>query len=159
MMPNKKMRILIADEHHAQVMQIEKMLNHLGYYRIAPVQSFEELLSITQSALDPFHLLIANTDLATHAGVDLTRFCGESPQIQHALLYETQYVMVPAVPASQRKSVSVCLPRLPDPEALHTFMDIIDSPVVIGQLEAPTDHTRTHAKRRISRIETVFTRH
>jgi CheY-like chemotaxis protein len=159
MMPNKKMRILIADEHHVQLMQIEKMLNQLGYYRIAPVQSFEELLAIVQSALDPFHLLIANTDLATHAGVDLARFCGESPQIQHALLYETQYVMVPTVPASQRKAVSVCLPRLPDTEALHTFMDIIDSPVVVGQLELPTSSTRTHSKRRTSRIETVFTRH
>ncbi|MCY1187852.1 hypothetical protein D9M73_288840 [compost metagenome] len=75
------------------------------------------------------------------------------------MLYETQYVMVPAVPASQRKSVSVCLPRLPDSEALHTFMDIIDSPIVIGQLEVPSSQGRTHAKRRISRIETVFTRH
>lgn len=159
MMPNKKMRILIADEHHAQLMQIEKMLNQLGYYRIAPVQSFEELLAITQSALDSFHLLIANTDLATHAGVDLARFCGESPQIQHALLYETQYVMVPTVPASQRKSVSVCLPRLPDAEALHTFMDIIDSPVVIGQLESPANQDRIHAKQRVIRTETVFTRH
>ncbi|WP_166366748.1 histidine kinase [Pseudomonas akapageensis] len=158
-MPNKKMRILIADEHHVQLMQIEKMLNQLGYYRIAPVQTFEELLAITQSALDPFHLLVANTDLATHAGVDLKRFCGECPQIQHALLYETQYVVVPAVPASQRKAVSVCLPRLPDTEALHTFMDIIDSPVVIGQLESPESRARVHAKRRITRVETVFTRH
>ncbi|UVJ46588.1 response regulator [Pseudomonas sp. LS1212] len=158
-MPNKKMRILIADEHHVQLMQIEKMLNQMGYYRIAPVQSFVELLSIVQSALEPFHLLIANTDLATHAGVDLTRFCGESPQIQHALLYETQYVMVPAVPANQRKSVSVCLPRLPDADALQTFMQIIDSPVVIGQLESPASSTRAHAKRRINRIETVFSRH
>lgn len=73
-MPNKCMRILIADEHPSQRLQLEKMLNALGYYRIAPVDNFDDLQRLVQCALQPFNLLIGNIDLASHAGVDLARF-------------------------------------------------------------------------------------
>ncbi|NBA96236.1 histidine kinase [Pseudomonas sp. R5(2019)] len=155
-MPNKSMRILIADEHLVQVMQIEKMLNQMGYYRIAPVKSFEQLLKLIQSALEPFHLLIANTDLATHAGVDMERFCRGNPQIRHALLYETQILHIPMVPPAQRKAVNVCLPRLPDNDALKNFMDIVDAPQVLAEL--PLNLPRARPKSRIDRLDTVFSR-
>jgi hypothetical protein len=34
--------------------------------------------------LQPFNLLLGNIELASHAGVDLERFCRVSTQIQHA---------------------------------------------------------------------------
>ena len=36
-MPDKSLRILLADAHPMQLLQLEKMLNGMGYFRIAPV--------------------------------------------------------------------------------------------------------------------------
>ena len=137
-MTNKTLRILIADEHPHQRLQLEKLLNGLGYYRIAPVESFEELQRLVQCALQPFNLLLGNIELASHAGVDLARFCRVNAQIQHALLYHSQHLKVPVVPQTERQAVSVSLPQVPDNEALQSFMAIIDSPVLVGKLAMPS---------------------
>ncbi|MHC6226517.1 histidine kinase [Pseudomonas sp. X10] len=159
-MPNKSMRILIADEHPSQLLQLEKMLNGLGYYRIAPVESFEDLQRLVQSALQPFSLLVGNIDLASHAGVDLARFCQVNTQIQHALLYHSQHLKVPAIPPAERKAVSVSLPKVPDSEALESFMAIIDVPVVVGQLPLPAQMpcSSSSSRRRVNFGHTVFCR-
>lgn len=159
-MPNKTMRILIADEHPCQRLQLEKMLNGLGYYRIAPVDSFEDLQRLVQSALQPFNLLIGNIELASHAGVDLARFCRVSNQIQHALLYHSQHLKMPAIPQAQRQAVNVSLPRAPDDEALQSFMAIIDLPTVLVQLPLPASlvGSSAHTARRMNFGHTVFSR-
>ncbi|KIU47917.1 MULTISPECIES: response regulator [Pseudomonas] len=159
-MPNKSMRILIADEHPSQLLQLEKMLNGLGYYRIAPVESFVELQRLVQAALQPFNLLIGNIDLASHAGVDMARFCKASLPIQHALLYHSQHLKVPAVPVSQRQAVSLSLPKVPDSEALESFMAIIDAPVVIDQMELSggLGARAGYLPRRTNFAQTVFCR-
>lgn len=136
-MANKTLRILIADAHPCQRLQLERLLNGLGYYRIAPVDSFEELQRLVQCALQPFHLLLGNIELASHAGVDLERFCRVSTQIQHALLYHSTSLKVPAVPQAERQAVSLSLPQSPDNEALEQFMAIIDSPLLVGKLPLP----------------------
>ncbi|TFF40481.1 histidine kinase [Pseudomonas sp. RIT623] len=159
-MPNKAMRILIADEHPEQRLQLEKMLNGLGYYRIAPVDSFDDLQRLVHSALQPFNLLIGNIELASHAGVDLARFCRVSSQIQHALLYHAPHLKVPAVAPNDRHAVSISLPRAPDSEALESFMAIIDLPVLVGQLPLPAGLAASpgYARRRASLAPTVFSR-
>ncbi len=159
-MTNKSMRILIADEHPDHRLQLEWLLNGLGYYRIAPVESFEELQRLVQSALQPFNLLLGNIELASHAGVDLARFCRVSTQIQHALLYHSQQLRVPTVPPSERQAVSVSLPRMPDCEALGSFMAIIDLPVVVGQVALPASLSSPagYLKRRMNFTRTVFSR-
>ncbi|MBF8740934.1 histidine kinase [Pseudomonas guariconensis] len=159
-MPNKTLRILIADEHPCQRLQLEKMLNGLGYYRIAPVESFEDLQRLVQSALQPFHLLIGCIELASHAGVDLVRFCRCSAQIQHALLYHSQHPKLPAVPKAQRQAVSVSLPQVPDDEALQSFMAIIDEPALVGQVLLPPGLPRDAlgSSRRMNFGRTVFSR-
>lgn len=159
-MPNKSLRILIADEHPMQLMQLEKMLNGMGYFRIAPVESFEDLQRLVQGALQPFNLLVGNIDLANHVGVDLERFCRVNAQIQHALLYQSQHLKVPAIPSSQRESVNVSLPKVPDNETMLTFMAIIDAPKVIGQLPGvfePTSHPG-YPPRRASFAQSIFSR-
>ncbi|MND81615.1 hypothetical protein D3C76_738360 [compost metagenome] len=159
-MPNKSLRILIADEHPMQLLQLEKILNGMGYYRIAPVESFEDLQRLVLSALQPFNLLVGNIDLASHVGVDLERFCRGSAQIQHALLYQSQHLKVPAIPSGQREAVNVSLPKVPDDETMHTFMAIIDSPKVIGQLPGVFDRTSPagHSPRRMSFAPSIFSR-
>ncbi|MFJ2986108.1 MULTISPECIES: histidine kinase [unclassified Pseudomonas] len=136
-MTNKTLRILIADEHPSQRLQLERLLNGLGYYRIAPVESFDELQRLVHCALQPFNLLVGNIELASHAGVDLARFCRVSAQIQHALLYHSRQLKVPVVPQTERQAVNVSLPQVPDNEALETFMAIIDAPILIGKLPMP----------------------
>ncbi|KXK67788.1 histidine kinase [Pseudomonas monteilii] len=136
-MANKTLRILIADAHPCQRLQLERLLNGLGYYRIAPVESFEELQRLVLSALQPFHLLLGNIELASHVGVDLARFCRVSTQIQHALLYHSNQLQVPLVPQAERQAVSMSLPQVPDNEALEAFMAIIDSPLQVGRLSLP----------------------
>ena len=65
-MTNKTLRILIADEHPSQRLQLERLLNGLGYYRIAPVECFDELQRLVHCALQPFNLLLGNIELASH---------------------------------------------------------------------------------------------
>ncbi|GAB1618662.1 histidine kinase [Pseudomonas sp. DCB_AW] len=159
-MANKTLRILIADEHPSQRLQLEKLLNGLGYYRIAPVDSFEELQRLVQSALQPFHLLLGNIELASHVGVDLARFCRVSTQIQHALLYHSQQLQVPSVPQTERQSVSVSLPQAPDNEALESFMAIIDAPLLVGKLPLPAavPASALRPRPRANFAHTVFSR-
>lgn len=159
-MADKSLRILLADAHPMQLLQLEKMLNGMGYYRIAPVQSFEDLRHLVQNALLPFNLLIGNIDLASHAGVDLERFCRVNVQIQHALLYESQHLKMPTVPAGQRQPVTVSLAKVPDDETLHAFMAIIDTPRLLGQLPSPKgkNASRAPSRQRPGLAQTVFSR-
>lgn len=157
-MANKTLRILIADEHPCQRLQLEKLLNGLGYYRIAPVDSFEELQRLVQCALQPFHLLLGNIELASHVGVDLARFCRVSTQIQHALLYHSSQLKVPAVPQTERQSVSLSLPQVPDNEALESFMAIIDAPLLVGKLPLPVAAPVSTLRPRVNFAQTVFSR-
>jgi len=117
-MPNKALTILIADEQHLQRLYIEKMLNQLGYHRIVPVQTFEEVQILTAIPAEPFDVLIINAGL-------LVDTCEPQPQARHVLVYDHLDLCKPtgATPA-----VLVRLPGVPDNVNLEHFMDIIDPP-------------------------------
>lgn len=63
-MPNKALRILIADEQHFQRMRIERLFNRLDYYRVAPVRDLAELLTLVEYGSEPFDLVVINASLA-----------------------------------------------------------------------------------------------
>jgi CheY-like chemotaxis protein len=117
-MPNKALTILIADEQHLQRLYIEKMLNQLGYHRIVPVQTFEEVQILTAIPAEPFDVLIINAGL-------LVDTCEPQPQARYVLVYDHLDLCKPtgATPA-----VLVRLPGVPDNVNLEHFMDIIDPP-------------------------------
>lgn len=117
-MPNKALTILIADEQHLQRLYIEKMLNQLGYHRIVPVQTFEEVQILTAIPAEPLDVLIINAGLAVHAS-------GPQPRVNHVLVYDQLDLDASsgAMPA-----VLVRLPGMPDNVNLEHFMDIIDPP-------------------------------
>ena len=117
-MPNKALTILIADEQHLQRLYIEKMLNQLGYHRIVPVQTFEEVKILTAIPAEPFDVLIINAGLAAHASEP-------QPQVRHVLVYDHQDL---GQPAGATPAVLVRLPSVPDHINLEHFMDIIDPP-------------------------------
>ncbi|MDY7533923.1 chemotaxis protein CheY [Pseudomonas sp. Bout1] len=122
-MPNKALTLLIADEHHLQRLYIEKMLNQLGYYRIVPVQTFEEVLILTAIPAEPFDVLIINAGLAQSNGGVLA-FQEQHPQIRHVLVYDIRDLGAPA----GAPTLLVRLPGTPDSVNLEHFMDIIDPP-------------------------------
>lgn len=117
-MPNKALTILIADEQHLQRLYIEKMLNQLGYHRIVPVQTFDEVQILTAIPAEPFDVLIINAGLAAHAS-------GPQPQVRHVLVYDHLDL---GTPAGDIPAVLVRLPGVPDNVNLEHFMDIIDPP-------------------------------
>lgn len=125
-MPNKALTILIADEQHLQRLYIEKMLNQLGYHRIVPVQTFEEVQLLTAIPAQPFDVLIINAGLATHT-------CGPQPQAHHVLVYD-HMDLNPDTPADKKPAVLVRLPGVPDTVNLEHFMDIIDPPAATAGL-------------------------
>lgn len=118
-MPNKALTILIADEQHLQRLHIEKMLNRLGYFRIVPVETLEEVLLLTAIPARPFDVLIINSGLTAHA-------CGPQPQAHHVLVYD--YLDLSTRTADATPAVLMRLPGMPDNVNLEHFMDIIDPP-------------------------------
>ncbi|RYE67463.1 MAG: histidine kinase [Oxalobacteraceae bacterium] len=134
MMADKTLRILIADELGQQAVQIERTLNHLGYFRVVAVHTLDELLVMVQSAYQPFDLLIANTDMAVRSGVDLPRFCKNTEHVRHALLYESQKQIETELTDASGERLRTSVMQLPDLEALKTFMAIVESP------KAPLGH-------------------
>jgi CheY-like chemotaxis protein len=73
-LPNKSLRILIADPQHFNRMKIERLFNQLDYFRVAPVQSLEELLNLVEYGCEPFDLLVINAGMA-EGKLDLLDFC------------------------------------------------------------------------------------
>ncbi len=117
-MPNKALTILIADEQHQQRLHIEKMLNQLGYHRIVPVQTYEEVQILTAIPAEPFDVLIINAGLALDT-------CGPQPQVRHVLVYD---LLEQGAPVGATPIVRVRLPGMPDNVNLEHFMDIVDPP-------------------------------
>ncbi|SDZ66109.1 hypothetical protein [Pseudomonas sp. NFIX28] len=89
-MPDKRLRILIADASPEQGGRIERLLSGQGYFRVATVASFRELVTLTHYSYEPFEnfdLLLLSGELAFAAGVDAGAFCLDNPQIRHAVIY------------------------------------------------------------------------
>lgn len=68
---HKALRIMIAAEQHAQRLSIERNLNGLGYYRIAPVHSVEEVILLAHPPIDYFDLLIITDSMCAAEGMNL----------------------------------------------------------------------------------------
>lgn len=139
-MSNKALRILIADEQHFHRMKIERMLNQLGYYRIAPVHTLEEVLSLVEYGYEPFDLVIINASLTTRSGLDLLAFCLDNQQVRHALIYDAQQARPSSIRSSEQQKVLVSHAPLPDGEAIKRLMDLVDSPV--GEADVAAQWTR-----------------
>ena len=105
-MTNKTLRILIADEQHFHRMKTERLFNQLDYYRVAPVQSLAEMLTLVEYGCEPFDLVVINASLAGGA-LDLPGFFLDNCQVRHALIYAS---------------------ALPDFASIQRLMTLIDPP-------------------------------
>jgi DNA-binding NtrC family response regulator len=129
-MADRSLRILIADPRRSVLVQIEKTLNHLGYYCVAPVLSFDEIMTLTHPAFTPFDVLIASAELGSMAGVDMVKFCREANQVRHSFVYENQTAHIAHIEQGVCQSLSVQVPPMFDHRVAKDFMARVDAPPV-----------------------------
>lgn len=126
-MPNKALRILVADRQHIQRVNVEKILNSMGYYCIAPVGSYDELVALTSPPIHSFDLLIIESSLAAYEGVNASNFCQFNSQVYHSLIYGDRRVRSPEISISRYEAVHVSLPQALNFQSVKSLMAIIDS--------------------------------
>lgn len=137
-MPNKALRLLIADADLLQRIKLEKMLNQLGYHRIAPLSSLDELQALTRSGCVAFDLLIINTTLARSRQVNLLKYCHDNPLIRHTLIYDGQCAQSSVVSVSVSQTLHLSLSQSPDFNSLRRCMEIVDPDHSLPMVERPT---------------------
>lgn len=127
-MPNKELRIIIADASLARLVQIEKSLNKLGYHRILPIQVYEDLKTLSHAFDIVFDVLIANKELPLAVEDDLTVFCQNTRKFNHALLYGRQQATLTTTSSTSIKTLFTCTISVPGDELIENFMLSIDPP-------------------------------
>ncbi|MFS2201625.1 chemotaxis protein CheY [Pseudomonas sp. Pseusp3] len=123
-MPNKSLRILIADAQHFNRLRIERRFNQLGYFRVAPVQSFDELLPLVEYGCEPLDLVLVNGAM-TNGALDLFNFLADNPQVRHGFIFNEQ--QAPLSPAPGKVQVSQA--AVPDLASITQLMSAVDRPL------------------------------
>lgn len=117
---------MIADFEPAQALVIERQLNLLGYYRIAPIHSVEDLMVLSDSPADDFELLLINQEMAGAGPLDTLGFCRENPQFKHVLFYAVDETCTVLTRVACAKDTASQCRRLPDFSVIESLMRAID---------------------------------
>lgn len=123
------MRILIADQQCAQRSLIEKNLNGLGYYRVAPVSCFQDFVTLTHyspNAFERFDLVIVNAELVSAEGVKALDFCLGNARLRHALIYDPLSQQRSPKTFSEHAGQQVRVLKTIDLSQLGDFLSLID---------------------------------
>lgn len=89
-MPNKQLRIIIVDSHLPRLIQTEKSLNRLGYFRILPIQHVDDLRALDHELVTPFDVMFANKALVCGSETHWRLFRRTTQKIDYVLLYDGQ---------------------------------------------------------------------
>ncbi|MED7666902.1 chemotaxis protein CheY [Pseudomonas moraviensis subsp. stanleyae] len=125
-MSNKALRILIADPQHFHRMKIERLFNALGYYRVAPVQSLDELLTLVDYGCEPFDVLVINAELAA-GSLDLLGFLLDNPQVRHALIYNEASAPLQKSAGFAQENVQISPAPLPNSPLIGQVMARVEA--------------------------------
>ncbi|AZE56835.1 hypothetical protein C4K03_4697 [Pseudomonas synxantha] len=87
-MPNKQLRIIILDTHLPRLIQTEKSLNRLGYFRILPIQHVDDLRALDHELVTPFDVMFANKGLVCGTETHWRLFRRTTQKIDYVLLYD-----------------------------------------------------------------------
>jgi len=148
---NKALRILIADEQHFHRMKVERLFNQLGYYRVAPVQNLEELLTLVDYGCEPFDVVVINASLAV-GSLDLRGFFLDNPQVCHALIFNDQHAQSTPMQAYAEQTIQVSAKARPDLTCIQCLMSSVDPALIpphdlTGRYRTPAEHTEATARR------------
>lgn len=125
-MSNKALRILIADPQHFHRMKIERLFNALGYYRVAPVQTLGELLTLVDYGCEPFDVLVINAELAA-GSLDLLGFLLDHPQVRHALIYNEPSAPLQAAAGFAQENAQISPTPLPNSQLVGQVMARVET--------------------------------
>lgn len=120
-MPNKSLRILIADAQHFNRLRIERRFNQLGYFRVAPVQSLDELLPLVEYGCEPLDLVLVNGAMANGA-LELFNFLADNPQVRHGFIFNEQQAPLSPAPGT----VQISRAAVPDLASITQLMSAVD---------------------------------
>ncbi|MHA3738979.1 chemotaxis protein CheY [Pseudomonas sp. Eth.TT006] len=126
-MIDKTLRILIADSQHFHRMKIERLFNHLEYFRVAPVQSLAELLTLLEYGCEPFDAVVINAELAA-GSLHLPGFFLSHPQVRHALIYNEPSAPVLTPAGFAQENLQISHAALPNLAAIEHLMARVDVP-------------------------------
>ena len=126
-MNNKALRILIADPQHFHRMKIERAFNGLGYYRVAPVQSLVDLLTLVDYGCEPFDVVVINAEMAA-GSLDLLGFFLDNPHVRHALIYNEPTAPSQAIPGFAQDNVQISQSALPNTLMIEQLAMLADTP-------------------------------
>lgn len=122
-MLNKALRILIIDPNFEQSRQIEKMLNAMGYYGVAPTACMEEGLILNHYGMKCFDVLLAPEKILVRDH-QTSRFNGFN--IKNLFLYAcTSYDHDITI---RVKGIGCFKSGLPEYSALECFMASLSPP-------------------------------
>ncbi|MGB8922367.1 MAG: chemotaxis protein CheY [Pseudomonas sp.] len=136
-MINKTLRILIADAQHFHRMKIERLFNGLEYFRVAPVQSLLELLTLVEYGTEPFDAVVINAELAG-GSLDLLGFFLNNPHVRHALIYNEPSAPEQTAAGFAQENVLISHAALPNAAAIKHLMAHVDVlPVCASNVWSP----------------------
>lgn len=124
-MTDKNLRILIAERCHTQSLLIERLLNLLGYHRIATAMSLSEAYLLGSCTGDPFDVLICSARLLSSEPLEPTSLAGVG---RSALVYQSQELANELAPLATESTLAR-LPGTLDAASLGAFMTLIDPPL------------------------------
>lgn len=124
MIKEKQFKIFIVDELYAGCLAVERTLNGLGYWRIAPLHSFRELCLLISQKFSPVDFLIINCRIVRD--VDVRSFCRCNPQIRHALLYNGFESELTLLGEASVKVLYVSLERELSSESVMNMLSLIN---------------------------------
>lgn len=123
---NKKLRILVAERNPDRLLQLERTLNQLGYYGIAPMRSFDELFAVLYSEGACFDVLFVNAALLADHGFEMMKLLGRKKKVLNTLVYDDQDFLLKPAPFLSGSAVSVFIASTMSAEAITSYMTIVD---------------------------------
>ncbi|GGK53497.1 hypothetical protein [Pseudomonas koreensis] len=124
-MNKKNILVLIIENQPLQRLHIEKTLNSLGYFRIQPLNSFDEAATIIYFATTPVDLVILNASCLSEQNDDSMNCLIQRRNFRHALIYGEQKFNLMRYGVSTL--VSFLDAALPDYLSICSLMDSVNS--------------------------------
>lgn len=87
-MINKALRIMIVDPEHVQRLRLEQDFNRQGYYAIAPVSGWDDMVTLLDYGDRGFDWVLINANLNLEAGADLQTYCLDQPLMRQVCIYD-----------------------------------------------------------------------
>ncbi|WP_438866574.1 hypothetical protein [Pseudomonas sp. L1(2025)] len=134
-MVNKALRIVIAESDGRRGLKLERILNALGYYGVAPIRSLDEVLCITNNEGQPIDVLFINAAWLVGRGAELLNTVRSKSKPIQVLIYNDQGLAPRPVPILFGGAINVSAAPVVDVESMAVYMAIVET--VSGRARRP----------------------